>query len=483
MKERFSTVSLLKSCIESQEEKVMVPEKLFIEIKDHIKDVVSKKSALGRSLWDELLKLHPADIAVFFSELPEEYFKKLFVELPQEINCAVFREFSESMQSLALSFLTDIQRSEVLSCLTTDELTDIFETLSDDDLKKYLGLLQKNDREKVLSLLQFDPQSAGGIMDTDVLPLTDTFTVHRSIQLIQRLQVHKELHRKLFVINKAKQLVGFINLEDLVLHKGDTPLSEFMKQNEFVVQAYEDQESIAQRMMHYNLAIVPVVGENNYFLGVIPSSTLVDVIGEESAEDVYRMSAMSPVKGTYLEVSFWRQLYQRSYILIVLMLAQSLSSAILKTHKTLLAGVAGGILLQFVTMLISTGGNASSQTSGVIIQGMASGEINSSNLKRFFKREILLSLAIACVLGMTAFARVYTTSGHVIGSIAVTLSVFCIVVVAIIIGSTIPVLLRRLRIDPAYWAGPVLATVMDILGLLIYCTIAAAIFSYFTNFS
>ncbi len=461
----------------------MVPEKLFAEIKDHIKDVISKKSALGRSLWDELLKLHPADIAIFFSGLPEEHFKKLFIDLPAPLHCAVFREFSEIMQSLALSFLTDIQCSDVLSCLTTDELTDIFENLSDQDLKKYLGLLQKTDREKVLSLLQFDSHSAGGIMDTDVLPLTDYFTVQKSIQLIQRLQVHKELHRKLFVINKAKQLVGFIYLEDLVLHKPETPLTEFMKQNEFVVLAHEDQESIAQRMMHYNLTIVPVVGENNYFLGVIPSSTLVDIIEEESAEDVYRMSAMSPAKGGYLEVSFFRQLYQRSYILIILMLAQSLSSAILKTNKTLLASVAGGVLLQFVTMLISTGGNASSQTSGVIIQGMASGEINSANLRRFFKREMLLSCAIALVLGVTAFARVYTTSGNMMGSIAVTLSVVSIVVVAIFIGSSVPVLLRKLGIDPAYWAGPVLATVMDILGLLIYCAIAQTVFGYFTTFS
>ncbi len=461
----------------------MIPEKLFSEMKDHIKDVMSQRSALGASLWQELIKLHPADIAAFFSELPEEQFKKLFIELPNDISCSVFREFSESMQSLALSFLNDMQRSGVLSCLTTDELTDLFENLSDADLKKYLNLLHKTDREKVLSLLKFDPQSAGGIMDTDVIPLSDQFTVQKSIHLIQRLQVHRELHRKLFVINSEKQLVGFIYLEDLVLQKPETPIKDFMRQNEFVVQAQEDQQSIAQRMMHYNLNIAPVVGENNFFLGVIPSTTLVDIIEEESAEDVYRMSAMSPIKGTYLETSFFTQLYQRSYILIALMLAQSVSSAILKTNKNLLATVAGGILLQFVTMLISTGGNASSQTSGVIIQGMASGEINDSNVRRFFRREFLLASAIAVVLGITAFTRVYITNKHLLGSIAVGCSVFCIVIVAIIIGSTIPVLLRRLNIDPAYWAGPVLATVMDILGLFIYCTIAQAIFSYFSNFS
>ena len=331
--------------------------------------------------------------------------------------------------------------------------------------------------------MKFDPQSAGGIMDTDVLPLNDWFSVQKSIQLIQRLQVHRELHRKIFVINKDKRLVGFIYLEDLVLQKPEAILSDFMRHNEFVALTQENQQSIAQRMIHYNLTIVPVVSEDNFFLGVIPSSTLVDVIEEESAQDVYRMSAMSPVKGTYLEESFFRQLYQRSYILIVLMLVQSLSSIILKYNTDLLAAVSGGLLLQFLTMLVGTGGNAGSQTSGVVIQGMASGEINNANLKRFFKREFLLACAIGFVLGITAFARVYTTSRNTIGSFAISCSVLCVVVVSIVIGSTVPVLLRRLSIDPAYWAGPVLGTVMDVLGLLIYCTAAQAIFSYFTNFS
>ena len=461
----------------------MVPEKLFSEIRDHLKEVIAQRSALGVSLWQELLALHPADIASFFSELPEEHFKKLFIALPSEMNCSVFREFSESMQSLALSFLSDVQKTSVLSCLTADELTDLFENLSDAELRQYLNLLHKNDREKVLSLLKFAPHSAGGIMDTDVLPLADAYTVQKSIQLIQRLQPHRELHRKLFVINAKRHLVGYINLEDLVLHKPETPLKQFMRPVEFTIQADEDQQSIAKKMIHYNLTIVPVVKDDSYFLGVIPSSTLIDVIEEESAQDVYRMSAMRPIKGSYLEISFLKQLYQRSSILVSLMLAQSISSTILKNNEVLLVGVAGGVLLQFLTMLASTGGNASSQTSGVIIQGMASGEINDSNIHRFFKREFLLACAIGFILAIIAFVRVHITNHHLLGSIAVATSVFFVVLVAIFIGSGVPVLLRRMNVDPAYWAGPVLATVMDILGLLMYCTIAQMIFSYFTNFS
>jgi magnesium transporter len=457
----------------------MVPEKLFSEIRKNIKAVMIRRSALGKSLWQELLKAHPADIAAFLASLPEEDFKKMYFNLPNEIGCAVFREFTEPLQALALSSLNDTSRVDALTCLTTDELTDLFESLSDTDLKRYLNLLHKKDREKVLDLLKFNPESAGGIMDTDALPLHDNLTVHKSIQLLQRLEVDQEIHRQIFIINNRKQLLGHILLQDLVLQKPQTLLSSFLRENLLVAQADDDQEKIAKKMVHYNLPIVPVVGKDNFFLGVITSQTLIDVIEEESAEDVYRMSAMTPVKGTYFDVSFFRLFYERSYILIILLLAQSLSSAIIEHHEVLLAG----LLIQFITMLVSTGGNASSQTSAIIIQGMASGEINNSNLYRFFKREITLAFAIASVLGITSFGRVYYTSSNWLASLAVSSSLAVIVLVSIVVGSAIPVVLRKIKVDPAYSAGPVLATLMDILGIFIYCTVSGWIFGYFSNFS
>jgi magnesium transporter len=457
----------------------MVPEKLFAEIRKNLKSVINKKSALGKSLWEELLKAHPADIAEFLASLTVEEFKKFYMDLPNDLGCEVFQEFSEPLQALALSSLSDAMRIDALGCLTTDELTDLFENLSDADLKHYLNLLHKKDREKVLDLLKFNPESAGGVMDTDALALNDDLTVHKSIQLLQRLDVDQEIHREIFVINSSKHLVGHILLEDLVIQKPQKLLSSILRKDVFVAQADDDQELVANKMVHYNLSIVPVVGKDNYFLGVVTSQTLVDIIEEESAENVYRMSAMTPVKGTYFDVSFFRLLYERSYILIILLLAQSISSLIIDSYEVLLTG----LLMQFLTMLTSTGGNASSQTSAIIIQGMASGEINQNNLKRFFKREIILACAIALILGTTALARVYLTSSNIVASMAVGLSIFVIVMVSIVMGSVIPVFLRRLRIDPAYSAGPVLATLMDIVGLIIYCSISQGIFTYFKNFS
>lgn len=456
----------------------MVPEKLFSEIRKNLKVVISRRSALGESLWEEMLKCHPADIATFLASLPEEDFKKIYVDLPNDLGCVVFREFSEPLKALALSTLNDTTRVNALGCLTTDELTDLFENLSDDELKQYLNLLHKKDREKVLDLLKFNPESAGGVMDTDALALNDDLSVHKSIQLLQRLDVDQEIHRQIYVIDKDKRLVGHILLEDLVIQKPQMMLRSFMRKNLIVAQADDDQEAIAKKMVHYNLSIVPVVGNDNYFLGVITSQTLVGIIEEESAENVYRMSAMTPVKGTYFDASFFKLLYERSYILILLLLAQSLSSAIIDRYEVLLMG----LLTHYLTMLASTGGNASSQTSAIIIQGMASGEINQTNINRFFKRELAISIAIAAILGVTAFVRVYLTSKNIVASVAVSLSVSAIVMVSIVMGSTIPVFLRKLNVDPAYSAGPVLATIMDIVGIFIYCTISQWIFTYFSIF-
>lgn len=446
----------------------MGPDKILHEVKTHLKAVISRKSPVGESLWNEFINLHPADIARFLSDLDQEHFKEIFIVLPQELVCEVFSELTQAHQVLALSSLTNANRIDVLSCLTADEMTDIFENLSDNDLKKYLNLLHKRDREKVLSLLKFNPESAGGIMDTEVLALHDDYTVKKSIELIQRLEVRKELHRQIYVINGNKELVGHILLEDLVLQRPEALIRSFMRKNELVAKADEDQEAIVQKMVHYNLLTVPVVGKDSFFLGVIPSSTLIDVLEEEASEDVYRMSGMQPIKGTYFATPFWKLVNQRVYILIALLLAQSLSSIIINQHQDLLSG----FLMLFLTMLTSAGGNASSQTSAIIIQGIATGEIGKHNVRKFLRREIMLGIAIALILGATAFIRVYVTSHNLSGSIAVSASLMTIVIISIAIGSSIPVMLQRLHIDPAHSAGPVLATLIDILGVIIYCKIS-----------
>ena len=446
----------------------MDTQKILDQIADNIETVVKQDSPLGVLLWQEFVRLHPADIAQFLSESSKRDAQQLFTKLTHFLRVQVFSHFSSPMMLVCLTFLTDKDREELLCSLPLDELTDFFDDLSDKELKQYLKLLHKQDREKVISLMRFDPDSAGGIMHTDVLTLLQDFTIEKSIQILQRLQPSVELHPNIYVTNQENELVGHINLEDLVLKPPQTRLSSILRKNELVVTVDEDQEKVAHQMVHYNLMTVPVVGENNVFLGIIPSEELVSIIEQEAAEDVYKISAVGPIKHTYFETPFSQLLFQRSWILVVLLLVQIFSSMLIKHYEDLLAG----FLFLFITMIQSTGGNSSSQSSALAIQGISSGEITESNVFRFLRREMLMACFIGTILGVVSFVRVYALhSGNIWGNVAVSIALGVIVLVSTLLGSLIPVVLRRLNLDPAFSAGPFLATIMDILGLFIYCQV------------
>lgn len=450
----------------------MVPQKIFDQIKDNLETTIKQDSPLGILLWQEFIKLHPADIADFLGNISKEKVKKIFSYLQHDLKLTIFPYLSYSMKVFCLSFLNDHDRGQLLSSLPLDELTDFFDELSDEELKKYLHLLHKTDREQVISLMQFNSESAGGIMDTNVITLMQDFTVEKSIQILQRLQPRKELHRCIYVTNQDNQLLGHIYIEDLVLKNPKNRITDILRKDELVISVDEDQEAVAHKMVKYNLMSVPVISDNNIFLGVIPSDTLIHVIEKEAAEDFYRISAMSPIKHTYFETPFFKLLYKRSSILVILLLMQTFSSLIVEHYQLTL----GTFLMFFISMITSTGGNTSSQTSVLVIQGINSGEINSSNMKRFLTREFRMALMIALLLGTVSFIRVLITNpGNIIGNAIISISIAFIVMASIMLGGFIPLMLKKLNLDPALSAGPLLATLMDVLGLLIYCIVSKII--------
>lgn len=449
----------------------MDSKKILEEIKDSIDMVIHQEGGKGKALWQALLLLHPADIADLLSELGRDYAHALFVLLPKHLRLEVFTELSNQMRIFLLSSMPEVDQIDAFNMLSTDELTDLFDDFSDEELKTYLHLLQRGIQKKVLSLLKFDPDCAGGIMETDVLTLIEDFTVEKAIKIIQRLSKKQDIHRHIFVTNRDHKLSGYINLEDLVRHKNEERIVSFLKQTEFMAYDWEDQETIAEKMVRYGLMIVPVVNKEHFFLGVISSETLVDVLVEEATEDVQKMAALTPIKQPYFEVPFFRLLLERSYILVALLWAESFSMTIMRAHEATL----NDFLLFFIPMLISAGGNTSSQTSAMVIQGMASGEIGFYNMTRFLKREFSMALLLGGILGIASFIRVYFSSSVIFESLIISCSLGIIVIVSVLLGSIMPFLLKKVHIDPAFSAGPFLATVMDILGIMIYCFIVKLI--------
>ncbi|MCX5922233.1 MAG: magnesium transporter [Candidatus Dependentiae bacterium] len=445
------------------------------EIQDNIKAVIEQDSDWGVHLWQELLKIHPADIADFFADISHDDFQALFLALPKDLKLEVFENFSDGFQAESLSFLSEQDKIDLLNDMPVDRVTDLLELLSDQDFRHYHKLLHKKAREKVLSLLKFHPETAGGIMDIEVITLVKDFTVEKSIKILQRLSPSRDIHQQIYVTDTGHRLVGHIKLEDLVLHQSQSLISSFMQENEYVAQAEEDRETVAKYMVHYSLMTIPVVGKGNHFLGVISSETLVDVLVEEASEDVQKMAALTPLKYPYFETSFFKMLFQRSYILIPLLLFESLSGTIIRSYEDIL----GCFLISFIPMLTSAGGYTSSQTSAMAIQGMASGDIRGSNMYKFLRREFLMACMLALVLSIVAFIRIYYSSHNVLQSLAVGLSLGVIVVMSVTLGSCIPFALRRFHVDPVFFAGPFLATIMDIVGVMIYCYITTLILKAF----
>lgn len=433
----------------------------------NVDEIIQGNTEQAKVLWQALIDMHPADSAQLLTYVSDKQLVGLFLRFSQTKQLELFEEFPDHDKEKILAHLDDVQKAFILRQTPIDDLTDLFDQLSDKELKKYLEILHKKDRQKVLSLMKFPADSAGGIMALDFITLFQDLTVGKAISLLQRVKPNIDLHRQIFVTDQQNKLVGYINLEDLVLKSPQTRLSSILKHVPYVAQAQQDQEEIAQKMVHYHMMTVPVVDDQMFLLGVIPEDTLIDVIKQEATEDVQRMSA-APVTTSYFEVPFWILLYQRSFILGILLIVESVTSVIVGRFEMVLSP----FLVMFFATLVSTGGNTSGQTSAIAIQGMSSGDINEANTSKFIRREFFIGFLLALVLAIVAFLRVYVAHRDVVGSLVVSISLGLIVLMSVLLGACFPIMLKKLGVDPAFSAGPLLATVMDILGIFIYCYVA-----------
>jgi len=442
---------------------------IFDQIEHNIKSVIREDTPLGIELWKKLLQQHQADIANLLERLDASKRQKLFKKLPKRLWGKVFQELEENFQASLLKKIDTDEAAALFQKMGSEQLTDLFDNVSDDDLKKYLKLIQRKQRNKIISLLNLDPESAGRIMNSDAFTLQRDFTVKKAISLLQRISIPEETIRRIYIINKENILVGYINLEDLVINKPETPLTHIMKKNELIIRVHEDQEAVAQSMHHYGLLSAPVVDEHHYFLGTITADDIVDIVEEEASEDVYKMSGLTPVEHSYFQTSFKSLFFQRSIWLGSLLLLQSVSGFILSQYSTLIQSHI--ILSFFYTMLIGTGGNAGNQSATLVIRGLATGEISRQNAIRVLLREFGMSIFIAFLLIAITFVRIYVMYPDPLLASAICISLFLIINMSMVLGTAIPFMLERFNLDPAHSAAPFLATLMDIIGIFIYCVV------------
>ncbi|MGZ6250482.1 MAG: magnesium transporter [Candidatus Chromulinivorax sp.] len=438
----------------------------------HIQEVLLQQTVRSKILIEQMNLAHYADIAQLLNDLDITYSASLFMFLKHKLQVEVFYELKPSLMRAILKNLSSEDKTHLLKNSHADDITDLFDILTDDELQSCLEVLHQKERQQVLSLMKFAPDTAGGIMNIDVITFVQSFTVAKSITLLQRLRPRRDLHRNIYVTDERNKLVGVIKLEDLVLKTPETRLSSILRQVPFIAHADQHQEEIANKMAHYRVMVAPVVNDQNFLLGVITGETLVDVLQREAQEDVQKMSGFF-LNQSYLESGVASIVFRRGGFLAFLLLAESLTSVIMESfHATLSAST---FLFSFIAMLVATGGNTSSQSSAIVIQGLSSGDIHDANLRKFLQRELLIGFVLALFLSIIAFCRIFLFHQEFWGSLVVSLSLGVIVFMAVLFGSVLPVVLKKFNIDPAFFAGPFLATVMDILGIFVYCYIAYAI--------
>jgi magnesium transporter len=447
--------------------------KILLQIENNIESIIKEDTVLGRDLWQILLQQHPADIALLINSIDQDSQVNLFKKLPKELAIKIFDKIQEEIQAQILSHLDQDDVEMIITQIPASALTDLFEHISDEELEKYLKLLQVKQRNALISLRSFAPESAGARMETDVLTLQESFTVKYSIEVLQRLTPKKTLARRIYVTDKNNVIVGYLDLDKLVLNKPETPLTQIMKKNELLVDVDEDQEEVANQMRHYNLESTPVIDREKHFLGIITAENVFEIIEEEESEDVYKMSGQAPMEHTYFATPTWMLVRQRIPWLVGLLFLQSFSSMILASYDKMISNYT--IITLFLTMLIGTGGNAGNQSATLVIRGLTTKEITRQNGIKMLLRELGISLIIAGIIVAFGFTRVYYTSHNLVSTIAISISLFLIIVTSVTLGTLIPLLLERFNLDPAHSAAPFLTTLMDILGVIIYCFVCSKI--------
>jgi len=443
----------------------MLNENLVKTIEDFIKE--KRYTAIKT-----ILPLHPEDIASIISRLSSSTHKLFIFRLvPYDKAVDVFECLSREEEEEMLHTLNSQEIKEILNEMSPDDRTGLFEEMPAELVKKFITLLSPEERKVALEMLNYPPDSIGRLITPDYVQLFANMDVESALSHIRNVGIKKETIYHCYVLDGQKQLIGIVSLKKLVLSNPQTKISQIMFTDVIKVSASTDKEKAANIFKHYDLLVLPVTDNNNKLLGIVTFDDLVDVLEEETTEDFEKIAAVLPVDKPYTEASFFELIWKRSFWLIVLVVLESSASLIMKSYgETIKQWVA---LSFFIPVLIATGGNAGMQSAMMVIRGLTTEDIQVKDFFKIVFRESLLGLSIGVILAIVGLVRVALQEGPQWNlSIAVGISMGCTVMFAAIIGAAFPILLRKFKLDPALMSGPLITTIIDVVGIFIYFKIA-----------
>ena len=421
-----------------------------------------------------LLEENEVDIAEFLEELPQDKIVVVFRALPKEMAAEVFSNLEPDTQQVIIQSATDQEVSAIVEELYVDDAVDMLEELPANVVKRVLKAARPDTRKLINQFLNYPDNSVGSIMTAEFTDLKQSMTVAQAIAHIRRTGENSESVYTCYVTDAGRRLEGVLTIKELLLAQDEQLIAELMETDVITAETTEDQEEAVARMMRYDFISLPVVDKEGRLVGIVTVDDVMDVMEEEATEDFEKMAAMAPSEKPYLKTSVLSLAKHRILWLLVLMISGMITGGILGQYEAAFAAMP--LLVTFIPMLTDTGGNAGSQSSTLVIRGMAVGEIQLKDFAKVFWKELRVSMLVGVVLSAVNFVRlIITYPGNQMVALTVALALFVTVLLAKTVGGVLPMVAKLCHADPAIMAAPLITTIVDAISLVVYFRIACAL--------
>lgn len=418
--------------------------------------------------------MNAVDIASLLSELEDKELAQAFRLIPKDEAADVFANMSNTMQAYLIDVFTEKELKELLDDLFMDDTVDLLEELPANVVTRILDTIDHEKRKQINILLHYPEDSAGSIMTTEYVNLRQQMTVMQAMRHIKQVGIHKETIYTCYVLD-ARKLVGIVTAKDLLTMDDDTLIEDIMETEIISVHTHDDKEEAAQLFSKYDLLALPVLDVDELMVGIVTVDDAMDVMVDEATEDITIMAAINPSEKPYFETSVFQHARNRIVWLLILMLSATITGSIITRYEKAFEVIP--ILVSFIPMLMDTGGNCGSQSSTLIIRGIALGEIGFSDIFKVIWKEFRISALVSIGLALANGLRILIMYHNITLAILVGLSLVATIVISKFIGCVLPLLAQKVHLDPAIMAAPLITTLVDTCSILIYFNIATHLFN------
>ncbi len=438
-------------------------------IKPEIQELI--KNRKWKDLRDAVEEWPVPEIAELMMGLEKEDRVLFFRTLPRDLESNVFSHLDSEQQNALLEELTDNETKQLLSNLAPDDRAALINELPAELTKQMMSLLNQEDLKEVRQLLGYPEESVGRFMTPDYVAVNYDWTIKKALEHIRKTAKESETINVIYVTDKNEKLIDVLDIRTFIVSDPEKKVQDIMDDTFVSISAYEDREAAVQMFQKYDKIALPVLDSEGVMLGIITVDDVLDVAEEETTEDFHKTAAVAPLQVGYHGTSIWTLFSKRISWLIILVGVNLVSSGVIEAFEDVLEATIA--LAFFIPLLIDSGGNSGSQSATIMVRAIATGDVKLREWMRTAGKEVLVGLSLGVAMGLASWMLGIWRGGFEVG-IVVGLAMICIVLVANLIGTLLPFILTRLNIDPAVASSPLITTIVDASGLLIYFSIAAA---------